>query len=115
VGLRRPRTIPGTGRPSPYPRPIAGCLITIAALAIPRLSLGAVWAFTDRISDAFGPVLIPFIGLLFFPFATIAFASVRNPVGAVEAHVLVITAVVGLVDAALLGVGLFGAVRERLE
>lgn len=115
MGLRRPRTIPGTGRPSPYGRPITGCLVTAAALVVPRLVLGAVWVLSDRVTEAFDAVLVPFIGLLLFPLATAAFAFTRDAIGPVDPGTIAVAVAVGIVDAVLLAVGLFGAVRERLE
>lgn len=57
---------------------MCGCLAIAVGLAFPRLALLAVAALTDRISAAFGGgLLIPFLGWLLLPYATLTYVCIN--------------------------------------
>ena len=46
----------------------------LAAVAVPRVILGAMWLFGERVQNVFeGQWLIPAVGLALFPWATIMY------------------------------------------
>jgi hypothetical protein len=53
-----------------------GCLTFVLALISPRLALAVVWIFTDLVDRAFESWVLPFLGLLFFPWTTLMYALV---------------------------------------
>jgi hypothetical protein len=48
-----------------------GCLFALLAGFAPRIALVLVWIFTDLVDRAFHGFLIPLLGLLLFPYATV--------------------------------------------
>lgn len=50
------------------------CWILIAFAFAPRVALVLMWLFTDRISRAFGNMLLPLIGFFFMPWTTLIYA-----------------------------------------
>jgi hypothetical protein len=61
-----------------------GCLLSLVLGLAPRLVLLLVWLFTSRVSLAFKGILFPLAGLVFFPFATLAYVLAWDPVGGVS-------------------------------
>ena len=57
-----------------------GCLLALLAGFAPRVALILVWIFTDLVDRAFGSFIIPLIGLLIFPYATLFFVLAWAPV-----------------------------------
>ena len=57
-----------------------GCLVFLAAALSPRLALFLVQIFSDRLSIAFDSFWIGFIGFLFLPWTTLAWAVAYQPV-----------------------------------
>ena len=51
-----------------------GCLLFLAAALSPRLALFLLWLFSDRLTIAFTSFWIGFIGFLFLPWTTLAWA-----------------------------------------
>ena len=48
-----------------------GCLFALLAGFAPRIALVLVWIFTNLVDRAFHGFLIPLLGLLLFPYATL--------------------------------------------
>jgi len=50
------------------------CLVAVLAWFSPRLAIFAIWLFSDRMAAAFQSFWIAFIGFLFLPWTTLAWA-----------------------------------------
>jgi hypothetical protein len=51
----------------------------LAAIIAPRLALGAMWLFGDRVQNVFEDnLLVPAVGLALFPWATIMYVVAWN-------------------------------------
>lgn len=83
---------------------LIGCL----ALAAPRFAIVLVVLFSDYIGRANQTVLWPFLGFLFLPLTTLAYAWAINSRGRVEGVHLVV-----LVVAVLIDLGVFGKSARR--
>ena len=57
-----------------------GCLIALLAGVAPRVALVLIWIFTNLVDRAFHGFLIPLIGLIFFPYATVFYVLSYSPV-----------------------------------
>ena len=85
------------------------CLVGCIALATPRLAIVLVVIFSDYIGQAYHTILWPFLGFLFMPLTTLAYAWARNTYGSVEGLGLAVVVVAVLFDLGLVG----GAARRR--
>lgn len=57
-----------------------GCLVVLLAAVTPRFALILLWIFTNFVSRAFqGGWIMPLLGMLFLPFATVFYVLVYNP------------------------------------
>lgn len=56
------------------------CLFGIVAGFFPRVALFIVWITTDLVDRAFGPWILPLLGLLFLPFTTLIYVLAWSPV-----------------------------------
>ena len=61
-----------------------GCLLALIAGFAPRVALFLVWIFTDLVDRAFSGFLIPLLGLIVFPYATLFYVLAWTPVGGVH-------------------------------
>lgn len=86
------------------------CLLGCLALSVPRFVLFVLWLFTDYTARAFESNLWFFLGFLFLPFTTLAYAWAKNTNGSVEGIYLAIVIFAVLVD---LGIVSFGRRRKR--
>ena len=60
---------------------MCGCFVALAAFLSPRLAIFFVWLFDNaRISAAFNSFWIAFLGFLFLPWTTLAWAVAYAPV-----------------------------------
>ena len=57
-----------------------GCLLALLAGFAPRIALLLIWIFTNLVDRAFTGFLIPLLGLLIFPYATLFYVLAFNPV-----------------------------------
>jgi len=61
------------------------CCFALLAFGLgPRIALAIWWIFGDRVDLAFDSWVVPFLGLLFLPWTTIAYVIVWSPIGGVE-------------------------------
>jgi hypothetical protein len=89
---------------------VVGCL----ALMAPRFAIVLVVIFSDYIGQAFDNLLWPFLGFLFMPLTTLAYAWAINSRGSVEGIQLVVVVIAVLMDLGLIG-GSAASRRRRRE
>lgn len=75
-----------------------GCCFLSTALVAPRFGIALLWLFTDYVSRAFDTWVLPFLGLLFLPFTTLAYVIVYNPGGKLDAFEMAIVIFAFLID-----------------
>ncbi|MGD2175504.1 MAG: hypothetical protein PVJ27_08880 [Candidatus Brocadiaceae bacterium] len=75
-----------------------GCVLTIIALLVPRLTMFFIWLLTDWFSQAFETVVWPLLGFFFMPYTTLACmaAVLRN--GSVSGWWIALVVLAVLVD-----------------
>jgi hypothetical protein len=78
---------------------VVGCL----ALMAPRFAIVIVVVFSDYIGRAYETVLWPFLGFLFLPLTTLAYAWAINSRGSVEGLQLVVLIIAVLLDLGVVG------------
>jgi len=78
---------------------VVGCL----ALMAPRFAIVIVVVFSDYIGRAYDTVLWPFLGFLFLPLTTLAYAWAINSRGSVEGLQLVVLIIAVLMDLGVVG------------
>ncbi|MDZ4773436.1 MAG: hypothetical protein SGI72_09920 [Planctomycetota bacterium] len=86
------------------------CLLGCLALSVPRLVLAMLWLFTDYVTRAIQPNIWIFLGFLFMPCTTLAYAWAKNANGSVEGIYFAVVIFGVLVD---LGIVTFGRNRRR--
>jgi hypothetical protein len=84
------------------------CVLALLAFFGPRLVIFLLWLFTNYLSRAFDAFLLPFLGFLFLPWTTIAFAIAQNEFGGANGIGLLIIVIGFLVDVGVLGGGVRG-------
>jgi hypothetical protein len=88
---------------------VVGCL----ALMAPRFAIVLVVLFSDYIGRANETIVWPFLGFLFMPLTTLAYAWAINSGGSVEGFRLVVVVVAVLMDLGLIGGSAAGRRRKR--
>ena len=78
---------------------IVGCL----ALSAPRFAIVLVVLFSGYIGRAYETALWPFLGFLFMPLTTLAYAWAINSHGSVEGIHLVVVVIAVLMDMGVIG------------
>jgi hypothetical protein len=78
---------------------LVGCL----ALATPRFAIILVVIFSDYLGRAYQTTLWPFLGFLFMPMTTLAYAWAINSRGSVAGFQLVVVVLAVLIDLGLIG------------
>ena len=61
-----------------------GCLLALLAGFAPRVALVLVWIFSDLVDRAYNGLLIPLLGLILFPYATLFYVLAYSPVTGVN-------------------------------
>jgi hypothetical protein len=89
------------------------CFLGCLALVAPRLTIVLIVIFSDYIGRAYETVLWPFLGFLFMPLTTLAYAWVVNTGGSVTGPYVVLIIVAVLLDFGLVGGGGASARRYR--
>ena len=84
------------------------CLVALLALVTPRLVIVLMVIFSDYIGEAYDGVLIPFLGFLFMPVTTLAYAYAQHQ-GGLDGLPLVLFVIAILIDFGIIG----GADKER--
>ena len=79
------------------------CLVGCLALAMPRFAIILVVILSDYIGRAYQTVLWPFVGFLFMPLTTLAYAWAINSRGSVAGLQLVVVVLAVLIDLGLVG------------
>ena len=79
------------------------CLLGCFAIIAPRTVIFIIWIFSDYLGRAYETILWPFLGFLFMPVTTLAYAWAMNSNGTVSGGSLVV-----LVLAILLELGIIG-------
>jgi hypothetical protein len=69
----------------------------------PRFAIALVVLFSDYVGRAYETLLWPFVGFLFMPLTTLAYAWAINSRGSVEGVHLVIVVIAILMDLGLIG------------
>jgi hypothetical protein len=59
---------------------MCGCFVALAAFISPRLAIVLTWIFSDRMAIAFDSFWIAFLGFVFLPWTTLAWAFAYAPV-----------------------------------
>ena len=91
------------------------CLIGCLALSAPRFAIVLVVIFSDYIGHAYQSTVWPFVGFLFLPLKTLAYAWAINSRESVEGVYAVVVVVAVLIDLGLVGgsaAGRYKKVRE---
>ena len=79
------------------------CMVGCLALVTPRVAIVLVVLFSDYVGRAYETTIWPFIGFLFMPLTTLAYAFAINSRGSVEGLHLFIVVVAVLIDLGLVG------------
>jgi hypothetical protein len=79
------------------------CLIGCLALSAPRFAIVVVVFFSDYIGRAYETTIWPFVGFLFMPLTTLAYAWAINSRGSVAGLHLFVIIVAVLIDLGLVG------------
>lgn len=88
------------------------CAVLLILFLGPRIAMIAIVLFSDYIGRAFGGgLLLPFLGWIFVPWTTLAYAWAINSRGEIAGLQLVVVLLAGLVDLGLIGGG--AAKRRR--
>jgi hypothetical protein len=85
------------------------CLVALLAYFAPRLAIVLVVFFSDYLGTAYDTVLVPFLGFLFAPLTTLAYAWAIHSHGSVEGFALAVVLLALLADLGLIG----RAAKER--
>ncbi len=85
------------------------CVLILLAFFTPRIVLFILWVFTNYLSRAYEGFLLPFLGFLFLPATTLAYAIAQNELGGLSGFGLIVVLVGLAVDIGLLG----GGARQR--
>ncbi len=88
------------------------CILTIIALAFPRVVLFLVFLLSNYLGRAYQTVLWPLLGFFFMPLTTLAYAWAINSAGSVEGIYLVAVVLAVLIDLGLIGSGEAGRRRR---
>ena len=73
------------------------CLLVILVLAFPRLVLLLLFIFSNYLERAYHGLILPFLGFLFLPLTTLAYAwmvNTRQPLEGVNLLILIIAVVI---------------------
>ena len=79
------------------------CLVAVIAYFAPRFAIVLVVLFSDYIGTAYRSSLVPFLGFLFLPLTTLAYAWAIHSYGSVEGLALAIVLLALLADLGLIG------------
>ena len=89
------------------------CFLGCLAIFFPRVVLVLIWLFSDYLQHAYQTRLWPFLGFLFMPVTTLAYALAINGDGRLDGIYLVIFVVAVLIDLGLIGGGAHSTRRRN--
>lgn len=81
------------------------CLLMILLLVFPRIALALLFLFSNYLERAYHGLILPFLGFLFLPLTTLAYAWMVNTRLPIEGINLLILVVAVLIDVGGLGGG----------
>lgn len=81
------------------------CLLALLALVTPRIVIVLIVLFSDYIGQAYETVIWPFLGFLFFPLTTLAYAWAMHSKGSVSGFQLAVVVLAVLIDLGIVGGG----------
>ncbi len=81
------------------------CLLALLALCFPRFAIILVVIFSDYIGAAYETKFWPFLGFLFMPVTTLAYAWAITSNGSVSGGYLIVVILAVLLDLGILGGG----------
>ena len=87
------------------------CVFILLAFFTPRIVLFVLLLFTNYLSRAFDGFVLPFLGFLFLPATTLAYAIAQNELGGLNGLGIVVVLIGLAVDIGLIG---GGASRRRI-
>ena len=90
-----------------------GCLFVLLASFAPRVVLVLMWIFGDLVDRAFSGFVIPLLGIVVAPYATLFYVLAWSPVGGVSGWGWVFVASGLLLDAAHWGSNAYAG-KQRL-
>ena len=85
------------------------CCLALIALVAPRLAIVLVFLFSDYLGTAYETWIVPFLGFLFLPLTTLAYAWAIHSRGSVQGFALAVVVVAVLIDLGIVG----GSARRR--
>ncbi len=85
------------------------CLVALIALLTPRLAIVLVVLFSDYLGTAYETRIVPFVGFLFLPLTTLAYAWAIHSRGSVAGFALAVVLLALLIDLGIVG----GSARRR--
>ena len=86
------------------------CVFILLAFFTPRIVLFVLLLFTNYLSRAFDGFVLPFLGFLFLPATTLAYAIAQNELGGLNGLGIIVVLIGLAVDIGLVG---GGASRRR--
>ena len=86
------------------------CVFILLAFFTPRIALFVLLLFTNYLSRAYDGFVLPFLGFLFLPATTLAYAIAQNELGGLNGLGIIVVLIGLAVDIGLVG---GGASRRR--
>ena len=81
------------------------CIVVLIAMAAPRLAIVLVVIFSDYIGHAYETRIVPFLGFVFLPLTTLAYAFAIHTRGGLAGFPLVLFVLALLMDLGMIGQG----------
>jgi hypothetical protein len=78
-------------------------LLIFMAMVAPRVVLGFMWYTGDRVDNAFSGSVVPALGLIFLPYATIMYVLLWAADKRVEGSEWILVGIAAVVDVVLAG------------
>jgi len=82
-----------------------GCLIALLGLITPRFIMVMLWLFTNYLNRAFDSFFWPFLGFIFLPTTTLAYAVAQNSFDGIRGFGLFLLILGVLIDFGVIGGG----------
>ena len=82
-----------------------GCLIALLGLITPRFIMVMLWLFTNYLNRAFDSFFWPFLGFIFLPTTTLAYAVAQNSFDGIRGFGLFLLILGMLIDFGVIGGG----------